>query len=145
MGLRKTLRGRCVYLDTNILIYLMEGNAIFAPQMEEIADGILAGDFACVTSELSLCEVLVLPMRIGNTILENKYREFIEQSGAIDLVPTTRETYILAGRCRANLGLKTADAIHVASAVLAGADVFLTNDRPIKVPSALELVNFSTS
>ncbi len=136
MGLRDRLRGKTVYVDANILIYLIEGSDTYGEQMEDIAAGIYAGDFVCLTSELSLCEVLVVPMRTGNLALEHQYRAFIEHSGAIEMVATWRETCVLASRCRADFGLKTPDAI------LSGADVFLTNDRPVRVPPSLELVHF---
>ncbi|MCP4417906.1 MAG: type II toxin-antitoxin system VapC family toxin [Chloroflexi bacterium] len=46
---------------------------------------------------------------------------------------------------RANYGFKTPDAIHLACAIIAKCDLFLTNDRQLKKQSeiAIELVGVS--
>ncbi len=51
------------------------------------------------------------------------------QNVVSEVVPFTVETADRYGRIRGSLGLAAADAIHLASAAQAGADLFLTNDQ----------------
>lgn len=139
MGLRDELKGKRAYFDANIFIYLMEGFPAFEASLHEIRDSIYSGESHICTSELTLCEVLVPAFRANNTELLTLYRHFIEGSGAFELIPTRRETYVRASLLRAQLGLKTPDAIHVSSAIESGCIAFLTNDKLLKVPKDMHI------
>ena len=132
MGLRDELKGNQVYFDTNIFVYLIEGFAAFEVSLRKIRDSIYHGESRICTSELTLCEVLVPAFRTNNTELLMLYRRFIEDSGAFELIPTTREICIRASLLRAQLGLKTPDSIHVSSAIESGCTAFLTNHNLLK-------------
>lgn len=134
------MRGKRVYFDANIFIYLVEGFAEMAEKIDEISDGILHGESTIFTSELTLCEVLVTPFRNGDGALVAQYRQLIETSGAFVILPTARETYVRASQLRAQLGLKTPDAIHLATALEGNCDAFVTNDRPLKAPEGIEMI-----
>jgi predicted nucleic acid-binding protein len=63
---------------------------------------------------------------------ENADDEFNELSallGRLDLLPTDEATAELATALGATYGLRPADAVHLATAVGAGADRFITNNR----------------
>jgi predicted nucleic acid-binding protein len=140
MGIRRDIKGKRVYFDTNVFTYLVEGYAAFQTSLNEIRESILHQEAEIFTSELTLCEVLVLPFRSNNTEVVNIYRQLIEESGAFTLLPTKRETYIRASLIRAQMGLKMADAIHMATAVEYGCEVFVSNDTGLKVPKGMALV-----
>ena len=140
MGIRQKVKGKRVYFDTNIFIYLIEGYAAFETSLNEIRESLLHQEAEIFTSDLTLCEVLVAPFRADNAKLVLLYRQLIEDSGAFILLPTTRETYIRASLYRAQMGLKMADAIHMATAVENGCTVFVSNDSGLKVPKGIELV-----
>jgi predicted nucleic acid-binding protein len=140
MGIRRDIKGKRVYFDTNVFIYLVEGYAAFQTSLNEIRESILHQEAEIFTSELTLCEVLVLPFRSNNTEVVNIYRQLIEESGAFTLLPTKRETYIRASLIRAQMALKMADAIHMATAVEYGCEVFVSNDTGLKVPKGMALV-----
>lgn len=69
-----------------------------------------------------------------------RYREFF--SGAVSLVTlsVSREIAELAAELRAKHGLKTPDAIHLATARHAGASFFITNDDRLPALAGLEVV-----
>jgi predicted nucleic acid-binding protein len=140
MGLRDNLRGRRVYVDTNIIIYMLEGYVAHATALDDIKDSIATGECVFITGDVTLCEALVVPFRENRTDLIALYRRFLEDSGVFQLVATTRDIYVRASFYRAEFGLKTPDAIHVASAVDAGCDAFLTNDRPLRVPTGMKII-----
>jgi predicted nucleic acid-binding protein len=140
VGLRQRLKGRRVYFDANVFIYLMEGYAKLEASLSAIRDSIHNREARIFTSELTLCEVLVPAFRSERTELLKLYRQFIEESGAFELVPTSRETYVRASLIRAQLGLKTPDAVHMATALEAECSVFVTNDKPLKAPKSMEII-----
>ena len=142
MGLRDQLKGNRVYFDANIFIYLMEGFASLERELSDIRESILHGETYIFTSELTLCEVLVPAFRANNTGLLALYRQFIEESGAFELIPTSRDIYIHASLMRAQFGLKTPDAIHMASAVASGCTAFLSNDKLLKAPKEIRVLRF---
>jgi predicted nucleic acid-binding protein len=145
MGLRASLHHERVYVDANIFIYLIEGLPELKSQIAEFRDLLFDGAVELVTSELTLCETLVAPFRTGRNDLVALYRDLIENSGAFDVRPTTRDTYMRASLYRADMALKTPDAIHVATAVEAGCTVFLTHDRRLKTPRSIRIVIFGDS
>ena len=140
MGIRQKLNGKRAYFDSNVFIYLMEGFVSFEASLNEIREAILNREVQVFTSELTLCEVLVAPFRDEKAELVLMYKNFIEESGAFQLLPTTKETYFRASLIRAKSRLKTADAIHVATAMNAVCNVFVTNDKAIKLPHGIERI-----
>ena len=140
MGLKEALRGRRVYFDTMVFIYLLEGFDALRIQLGDIRDCIAQGETDIVTSELTLCETLVQPFRAGKAESVAAYRIFIEDSGAFALQPVRRETFVRASLFRAQFGLRTPDAIHVATAVETGCTAFVTNDAAIRAPRDLRIV-----
>lgn len=134
------MRGKRVYFDTNVFIYLIEGFPDLNAQLLEIRDSLQNGEAEIVTSELTICEALVKPFRANDARLVAGYRQFIEASGAFELRPTGRGIYVRARLYRARFGMKTPDAIHVATAVEARCELFVTNDETLKAPKEIRIV-----
>lgn len=62
MGLMDVLVGDRIYLDTNIIIYALEGYSEYISSLEQLFTAIDEGKMGAVTSELTLAESLVKPM-----------------------------------------------------------------------------------
>jgi predicted nucleic acid-binding protein len=118
-----------VYLDTNVLIHLIEGLTSHAAQIDLLSRAIDAGGVTCVTSELSLAEVLVLPLAKGQTALIQQYNELIGTNSKLEVLPITRPILVSAAAVRTDYRVKLPDAIHVASALAFGCTYFLTQDK----------------
>lgn len=86
----------------------------------------LSGAVAGIGSVLLMPELLTKPLREEAT-------EELEGLGALlgrlDLLPVDEATAELATALGASYGLRAADAVHLATAVAAGADRFLTNNQ----------------
>lgn len=121
--------GTVAYVDANILIEFVE-------QRNERLLGVVAraraGRISLVTSELTLAEVIVVPIRDGALALLAQYRDLFSQPEPIDCVSITRAVLERSGEIRAADGGKLADAIHLATAEIAGCEVFLSSDRRIR-------------
>lgn len=117
-----------IYLDSNVVIRLVEGDALArAPLVARLASSLgVAGSLT--TSRLSRLECRSNLLRAGDTATLAQFDVFF--SGVeISLIEVTASVIELATEIRAKYNLKTPDALHFASAMEAGADVFLTGDR----------------
>lgn len=129
--------GATVYLDTNAIIYLTEGNPAFKASMEGLFAEIERVGALLITSELTYTEVLVVPFRSGNDELVAAYERLLDT--LIEPIPLGRQELILAAKLRATTSkLRTPDALHLATAILASADVFVTADTGIDVPAPMK-------
>jgi predicted nucleic acid-binding protein len=81
-----------------------------------------------LTSLVTYMEILTRPYAAGDTQLADKYRAFFTNSENLVLVPLSPAVAEEAARLRARHGLRTPDAIQLASARCYGADHVLTND-----------------
>jgi len=121
--------GTRIYLDANVLIEFVERqDAGFGRVVEDAR----AGRLSLVTSELTLAEVIVLPLRDGVLALLANYRDLFSQPELIECAPITRDVLHRSGEIRATDGGKLADAVHLATAEIAGYKVFLSSDRRIR-------------
>ena len=65
------------------------------------------------------------------------YTELLTPSDRLAVLPVDRAILVEAARQRAALGMHMPDAIHVATALAADCDLFLTNDRRLRMPPGL--------
>ncbi len=121
--------GETLYLDSNILIFAIEEGSGWTGLLRELFEAIDEGRIAAVTSRLSLAEVLVKPFAAGADGLVSRYTMLFDSEVALRIGPVDRDVLIEAARLRATLDLRLADAIHLATANIAGCDRFVSNDR----------------
>jgi len=120
-------------LDTNILIYFLEGSdpdvqsiledAIFAP--------VARGEATAVVATLSIAELLVPLFRSGAVDDARQVRRDLEDALGIECVPLDGAVAELAAQIRGAARLRLPDAIVVASAIAAEADALVTNDQSL--------------
>jgi len=126
-----------VYLDTNILIYLVEGDDRFRHQVQEALR--TDANLVCHASDLVRLECLVEPVRRNDS---ERIAAYEEQFKGLTMLPMPREVFDIATGIRAEFGTKTPDALHVAAALHAGCAEFWTGDRrltPVKERIALRV------
>jgi predicted nucleic acid-binding protein len=127
------LRGiRQLAFDTAPVIYFIEKHPDYFDRMLFIMRYVDEGLISGVSATMALTEVLVQPLRTGDTALAKRYEAVLMNSNDFRLEPLTTAIAHLAADLRARYNLKTPDAIHVATAIDAGCDAFLTNDTGIK-------------
>jgi predicted nucleic acid-binding protein len=120
--------GGSIYLDANALIYSVETHPTYWLLLDPVWRGARAGRNQFVVSELVLLEVLVMPLRNGDTILVNGY-ERVLATPEFTVHAVNNPVLRRAAELRAAIpGLRTPDAIHVATALLNPPYTFLTND-----------------
>lgn len=129
-----------LYVETAPLIYYVEVHPTYAAKMDTIIQTLEATPIAAVSSVITLTEVLNQPIKAGDKRLEQEYRDILVNSGGYQLVPVTVQIAEKAADLRARYGLRTPDALHVASALYVGCDAFLTNDASLKRVAELPIL-----
>lgn len=143
MGLSNDIKGKRVYLDTNIFIYLIEGNDRYQGITNELAKSLSNDDFEAFSSHITLTEILPPLVKRGDEDVISATIDLLKDSGLTSLAAADADVCIQAGFLRGELGMKTPDAIHVATAVSQRCDIFLTNDAGVRVPKPLKLLLLS--
>ena len=136
----ESFTGDHVYLDANLFIYAVEGFHKYAALCDRIFRSIEEMKIHAVTSELTLAEVLVLPLRNGDTRTIALYEDLIKDRFDLKIAPVSRAVLRSAAAIRAASGLKLPDAIHVATAQAAGSEFIFTADTSLRAPESLTLV-----
>ena len=132
MGLVDELKERRICIDTAPIIYFIEKHPKYITHLHPLFVEINKGNVEAITSTITLLEVLVLPLKNNNKILAEKYREILLYSDGFTTFEVLHEVSELAAKLRAKYNIKTPDAIQIATAILYGASLFLTNDPNLK-------------
>jgi predicted nucleic acid-binding protein len=128
-----------VYFDANPVIYSVEKHPVYEPLLEPLWLAAQANAIEVVSCELVLMEVLIGPLKSGDTALAGAY-ELLFQQAQTRLLPITQPILREAARLRATTKLRTPDALHAATAKDAGCVLFVTNDFGFRLVSGLPLV-----
>ena len=139
MGRVSSELGHRVYLDSNIVIYAVEGFPNYADQIQALLEAMDTGEIIAVTSELTLAETLIKPMKDQNLAIQQAYRTFLTPTTAMEIIPISRVILEDAARLRATTKLKLPDAIQLATALREQCDSFLTNDDGFRAINLLQI------
>lgn len=120
-----------IYWDTMLFIYWLEANPSRVKQVEKIHNRMEGrGDQLC-TSVFTVGEVLIGTYKTAGADEVKKIRGYFE-SPAIRLLPFNTEVADRYARIRVRWRVSPADAIHLASAAVAGTDLYISNDASLK-------------
>ncbi|HWE86930.1 MAG TPA: type II toxin-antitoxin system VapC family toxin [Terracidiphilus sp.] len=119
-----------IYWDSMIFIYLLEEHPQFAQKVERMQKQIESRGHRLVTSVFTVGEVLAGPRRLDAVRAVSAIKSYF-QSGRVELLPFDFETADRYSVLRSSFNLKQADAIHLATAAVAGVDAFVTNDHDL--------------
>jgi predicted nucleic acid-binding protein len=127
-----------VALDSNVLIYLVEGTSDRGRLAEQLISEMLRRGIEVVLATIGIAEILTGPARAGDLAGFERLGTELGDLGlrlvALD-GPIAEDAAWLRGRARLDL----LDAMHLASARAAGATLFLTNDRDIPATPQLDV------
>ncbi|HXO20242.1 MAG TPA: type II toxin-antitoxin system VapC family toxin [Thermoanaerobaculia bacterium] len=126
-------------IDTMLFVYHFEGNEEFGEAAGRLLKAAEEGRCRLVASVLSLMEVLVVPKRRRMDDLCRRYRELFESFPNLAVLPVSSEIAELAAGLRAAHPLRTPDALHLATALHAGAQAFVSEDRRLPGIAGLEV------
>ena len=133
--------GHRVYLDTNIFVYFLDRNPDFFDVVKPLIQAIDSGKIIGVTGDAAVAETLVKPYQTGSLELVASIREFFRTEGFLSILPHDGETFDLAAQLRGKRGMKFIDALHYATAILAGCTFFITNDLNIQSDKIIQIIS----
>jgi predicted nucleic acid-binding protein len=127
-------------LDAMSFIYHFEKKPHFGPITKVLFAHIQAGKVSAVISVLLAGEVLTGVKKVGNREMILRYGHIFSEFPNLALHDADMRVMEKMSDLRAAYGLKTPDAIHVATALLHGAQAFVTNDAELKGVKELDVL-----
>lgn len=127
-----------IYLDSCILIYALEDRG---SRGDAVRAALRDVESPVGSSDLALHECLVVPLREKNVELRDRYLAMFER---LERTPLGADVFVRAAEVRADFGLRTPDALHLAAAQLTHCDALWTNDKRLAAASrglAVDVVN----
>ena len=131
-----------LYLDANTIIYSVEAVAGFQAGVLRWVQQVEAAAGLLITSRLSLLECRVQPLRQGDHETLARYDELFSGANLV-LLDVSSDVIDQATELRARYGFRSADAIHLATAILIGAEVFLTADAGLSRCTEIRVVTLT--
>ncbi|MGC9292531.1 MAG: type II toxin-antitoxin system VapC family toxin [Acidobacteriaceae bacterium] len=120
-----------IYWDTMLFVYWLEDNPQYAPRVQQIYERMEQRRDTLCTSAFTLGELLVGPYKAKRASEGEAIRRYF-QTSRMELLPFDAQTAEKYAHIRAEHNVTSADAIHLATAAQAHADLFLTNDRQLR-------------
>jgi predicted nucleic acid-binding protein len=119
-----------IFWDSNLFIYLLEDHPEFSPAVADLRQKMLERGDQLLTSALTLGEVLVKPSALGDFELCRVYEDMLGKAAMV--LPFDGKAARRYAAIRSDRSVKAPDAIQLACASEAGADLFVTNDRRLQ-------------
>jgi predicted nucleic acid-binding protein len=140
VGLVEQLKGAKVGIDTAPVIYFVEKHHTYLNVVRPVFAAIETGEIEAITSTITLLEVLVHPLRTNNLALAQQYKDILLSSDHFTTVEILHDISERSAKLRAQYGMKTPDAIQIASALFHGAHKFVTNDADLKKVTDIDVL-----
>jgi len=123
---------KIVALDTNVFVYQLLDHPKYAPLTDLILHAVEKGKPQAVTTTIALAEILTKAEQDANLQAAIDYEAYLTLFPNLTLLPIDVPLAKIAARLRAQFRCKLPDALQVAAALQAQADVFITNDRDLQ-------------
>jgi predicted nucleic acid-binding protein len=133
-------RGTLVGVDTAAFIYQIECSPVYGEVVGPFFAALARREFRAVTSVISLMEISVRPLRLERPEVADDYEILLLTYPNLVVVDVDRSIARRAAELRAQYRLHPADSLQVATALTAGATIFLTNDRTIERVQGIRVV-----
>lgn len=126
------MNGNKKFIDTNLIIYFLELNEEFYPQVNSIFKKAETGEIKLFTSSLSYLEVLVPVIKTNNIELRSKYNYLFKGFEGLKVIDIDMEVAYIGAVIKAKYGIRTPDALQISCAIKAECDEFFTADARLK-------------
>lgn len=133
-------RGQRVYVDTNIFIYFLERHDRYFESVVPFFQLFNDGLSLAYTGDAVVAETLYKPYQVNDTLRVSEFKEFFSNDEFITVLPHTKKIFELAAELSPKRGMKLIDALHYATAALAGCKFILTNDQGFTSSESMEVI-----
>ncbi|MBI4078802.1 MAG: PIN domain-containing protein [Candidatus Levybacteria bacterium] len=126
-----------IALDSNIFIYNLEQNPQYVQFTDEIFKRLIANQLKAATNIVSLAEILSYPET--EKVVKEITEDFFSTPN-VTVFEVNQQIAIEAARIRRRYRFRFPDAIQLATAKLAKAEAFITNDYTLKTFTPLKVL-----
>ena len=133
-------RHKRVLIDTSVWIYHFEQHAQLGTAAGQVIQQLEDGKFRGIASELTLLELTVRPLELGRQDAADDYETLLSYFPNLDLEPISRLILLEAAGLRARYRLRTPDAIQLATGLIGGSTLAITNDEAWRKLPMIETV-----
>ena len=123
---------QCYTLDTATIIYFLEKHPRYYQTAKEIFKRIETGKISANISTLVFTELLVPAYRTKEYKHAEKIVHILSNFPNLKTIPMDTKISTAAAKVRAMYGLRTPDAIHIATALESKSRGIITNDKGFK-------------
>jgi predicted nucleic acid-binding protein len=121
--------GASLLVDSSAALAYLAGSEPASPFADQVFDAFVAtGRNPAALSMVTVEEILVRPFRSGTAAVATA-EGFLRHFAEIRLVEVSYDIAREAARIRAATGMRTPDALIIATALIAEVDILVTNDR----------------
>jgi predicted nucleic acid-binding protein len=139
---RRLANHQLIGLDTSVFIYHLEAHPQYQPITQVILEQVQSGQCIGIVSTITVMELTVHPWRVNRPDIAREYELLLVNFPNVRLMEVTREVARRGAYLRARYNLRPADALHVGTAMVNGATVWVSNDKRLKkLGSELEVIN----
>lgn len=131
--------GATVLIDTNPIIYVLEGNPL-AARFGHLFASVEAGRIRALVTPITIAEVVTGPLKAGKEALAERYRHALTAGSGFRLREIDADVAVLAARFRLRYKLKLPDALQLAVAVSEGCHALVTHDRDFSSVTELPIL-----
>ena len=123
---------KSIFFDTSPLIYYLDGFEPYASKVEKFMLSAMDEKAFLYTSTITDTEYFVHPYREKDFVKIIGYKSFLQNAHFLK-ISVGEDIAEKAAQIRAKYqGIKTADSLQLASAIVYECDVFLTNDKQLR-------------
>lgn len=135
--------GKIIGIDTALLIYLFEDSVDFADASAKIMKKVEDGKYSAIFSCIGMIELMTGPKKLGRIDLAHEYKVRLMEFPNLRIIGINENIVDIASTLRAKYGIRTPDAIHIATAIDGGANSFITNDKLLQKIKEIKVVLLS--
>jgi predicted nucleic acid-binding protein len=143
--LRRALQAHdSIVVDSSVIVAYLDGRDVFSAAATIVVDELAARGATANLSAITVTESLVRPMKLGNADAVTEVATFFGHFPGIHVLSIDVQIAQEAARVRAVTGLKTPDAMIIATALIHGIPTIVTADgrwrSAIEALTGLELI-----
>ncbi len=134
------IQGQRVYVDTNIFVYFFEQHERYFDAVVLFFKLFNSGLSLAYTGDAVVAEILYRPYQLNDMVRVSEIKIFFGDAEMITVLPHSTKVFELAAELSPKRGMKLIDALHYATAAIAGCSFILTNDAGFSSGGEIEVI-----
>ncbi len=130
-----------VHVDARVLAFHLLGDPRYLDLTRLLFGGLRSGAVAGQCSALSLYQILSEPFRRGREECARDVAKLLAVYPGLEIVPVTASVAVQAAQVQAQLGGGTERAVQIATALDAGADLYLSEGSGLRRIAGMQVEN----